>query len=135
MLPLCVLSSELQASPCTHHTMPPVSHATHWIRRPKTYHMHFTAVHTTADLHCLLYDMFRVCVFHYRGFPQSAAAFLMSFFPGSSEMTIITDEDENEEVIFTCSTVAHGCQCSFRCRCCVLCPIWPVHARNRAEGY
>ncbi|CAN0201851.1 unnamed protein product, partial [Laminaria digitata] len=30
---------------------------------------------------------------------ESAAAFLMSFFPGSSGMTIITDEDENGEVM------------------------------------
>ncbi|CAN0049371.1 unnamed protein product [Pylaiella littoralis] len=30
---------------------------------------------------------------------ESAAAFLMSFFPGSSEMTIITDEDEKAEVM------------------------------------
>ena len=32
------------------------------------------------------------------GVLQSAAAFLMSFFPGSSGMTIITNEDENAEV-------------------------------------
>lgn len=37
-------------------------------------------------------------VFLVRGLLQSAAAFLMAFFPGSSGMTIITDEDENAEV-------------------------------------
>ncbi|CAM9778387.1 unnamed protein product [Ascophyllum nodosum] len=35
----------------------------------------------------------------YRRTLESAAAFLMSFFPGNSEMTIITDEDESEEVM------------------------------------
>ena len=45
-----------------------------------------------------------------RGFQQSAAAFLMSFFPGSSGMTIMTDEDETREVF----PVVIGDMCLYR---------------------
>lgn len=48
--------------------------------------------------HVFVYHAIRRYVESSRGFQQSAAAFLMSFFPESSSMTIITDENENGEV-------------------------------------
>lgn len=107
-----------QVVSCTHVTMPQFSHATHWKRAetegafqrlvPPTFTDYCfppaaAAAAYSLRLFIFLHDMFCVCVlffFFYCGFLQSAAAFLMSFFPGSSEMTIITDENEKAEVIF-----------------------------------
>lgn len=48
----------------------------------------------TLTFYCVFVSL-RVC---FGGFTQSAAAFLMSFLPGSGDITIITDKNEDGEV-------------------------------------